>query len=376
MQNPTFSAPAALSLLAAALTSFGLLSPAIAQPSAAASAAAPSPSPSLTVQAIQPEASRWPQTLSATGGIAAWQEVVIGAELAGARILRLHAQVGDRVKKGQLLAELSPGTLQADLAALRAGLAEAEAQAREARANAERVRPLQGGEALSAQAIDQALAAEASAQARLASLKAQVQAGETRLGFTRIVASDDGLVTAREAVEGAIAQPGQELFRLQRQGRLEWRAEVPGAELEKLRAGQKVRVTPSGAAPVEGRVRVVAPKVDAATRNGLVYVDLPAAPNLRAGLFARGDFVLGEAPVLTLPQTAVLLRDGFAYVFRLDGQRVRQQKVGLGRRQGDRVEIREGLAAEARVVASGVGFLADNDIVRVANGQGAKPAAK
>ncbi|MBN8506569.1 MAG: efflux RND transporter periplasmic adaptor subunit [Burkholderiales bacterium] len=374
MQNPTFSAPAALSLLAAALTSFSLLSPAIAQPSAAASAAAPSPS--LTVQAIQPEASRWPQTLSATGGIAAWQEVVIGAELAGARILRLHAQVGDRVKKGQLLAELSPGTLQADLAALRAGLAEAEAQAREARANAERVRPLQGGEALSAQAIDQALAAEASAQARLASLKAQVQAGETRLGFTRIVASDDGLVTAREAVEGAIAQPGQELFRLQRQGRLEWRAEVPGAELEKLRAGQKVRVTPSGAAPVEGRVRVVAPKVDAATRNGLVYVDLPAAPNLRAGLFARGDFVLGEAPVLTLPQTAVLLRDGFAYVFRLDGQRVRQQKVGLGRRQGDRVEIREGLAAQARVVASGVGFLADNDIVRVANGQGAKPAAK
>jgi RND family efflux transporter MFP subunit len=273
--------------------------------------------------------------------------------------------VGDRVRKGQVLASLSAGTLAADLAATRASLLEAEASAKEARATAERMKPLAGSDAVSAQAIDQALAADASAQARVASLKARVQADELRLAFTRITASDDGVITARDAVEGALAQPGQELFRLQRQGRLEWRAEVPGAELEKLKPGQRVNVQPSGAPAVAGKVRVVAPRVDAQTRNGMVYVDLPAAQALRAGLFARGEFVLGESAVLTLPQTAVLLRDGFSYVFRIEGTKVRQQKVSVGRRQGDRVEVREGLQANAQVVASGVGFLADGDTVRL-----------
>ncbi|MDP1159794.1 hypothetical protein Q6257_30095, partial [Klebsiella variicola] len=80
----------------------------------------------------------------------------------------------------------------------------------------------------------------------------------------------------------------------------------------------------SGAPAVEGRVRRVEPAVDAPTRNALGYVDLKPGEALRAGLFARGDFVLGERPALTLPQTAVLLRDGFSYVCRLEGSQLRQ----------------------------------------------------
>jgi len=67
-----------------------------------------------------------------------------------------------------------------------------------------------------------------------------------------------------------------------------------------------------------------------------------------------------------VPQSAVLLRDGFAYVFRLDDQnKVAQTKVAVGQRMGDQIEIVSGLAADTRVVASGVGFLADGDLVRV-----------
>ncbi len=145
---------------------------------------------------------------------------------------------------------------------------------------------------------------------------------------------------------------------------------MPGPELAQLKAGQRVRVQPSGAPAVEGRIRRVAPQIDPQTRNGLIYVDLKAAEPLRAGLFARGDFVLGESAALTLPQSAVLLRDGFSYVFRIDGSKVRQTKVQVGRREADRVEVRSGLAAGAAVVESGVGFLADGDTVRVANGGG------
>jgi RND family efflux transporter MFP subunit len=352
---------AALTVALAAAFVIALSGPAEAQQAASAA-----PKPALTVKRVVAQQSTWPQTLSGTGSIAPWQEVVIGAEIGGQRLAALNVDVGDRVKKGQLLARLSPGTLEADLAASRAALLEAEASAREAGLTANRVKTLQGSEALSPQAIDQALAADAAAQARVAAAKARVQADQLRLSYTQVTAPDDGVISARIATPGALVQPGQELFRLQRGGRLEWRAEVPGAELAQLKTGQLVRVQPSGAPPVEGRVRRVAPQVDAQTRNGLVYVDLKGGESLRAGLFARGDFVLGDSAALSLPQSAVLLRDGFSYVFRIDGSKVRQTKVQVGRREGARVEVRSGLTAGAAVVESGVGFLADGDTVRVA----------
>lgn len=364
LRLPSLHSPrtAALSLALATALVATLPSPASAQAPAASSAT----KPALTVRQVLAQSSTWPQTLSATGSIAAWQEVVIGAEIGGQRLASLLVDVGDRVKKGQVLARLSPGTLETDLAASRAALLEAEATAREAHQSAERVKTLQGSEALSPQAIDQALAADAAAQARVAAARARVQADQLRLSYTQITAPDDGLINARLATPGALVQPGQELFRLQRQGRLEWRAEVPGPELARVKAGQAVRLQPSGAPATEGRVRRVAPQIDTQTRNGLVYVDLKPGEALRAGLFARGDFIFGESTALTLPQSAVLLRDGFSYVFRIDGSKVRQTKVQVGRREGDRVEVRAGLAAGTAVVESGVGFLADGDTVRVA----------
>jgi len=119
---------------------------------------------------------------------------------------------------------------------------------------------------------------------------------------------------------------------------------------------------------VGGRVRTIAPTVDAQTRNAIVYVDLPVtdASPARAGMFARGEFELGRSEALSLPQTAVVQRDGFSYVFRVEPSgRVAQTKIAVGRRVGDRVEVVEGLAPEARVVESGVGFLSDGDLVRV-----------
>jgi RND family efflux transporter MFP subunit len=265
-----------------------------------------------------------------------------------------------------VLAQLQSASVAADLAASRAGLLEAEATAREAVSTAARLKTLAGTDAVSAQQLEQAQAAAAGAEARAAAAKARVQADELRLSYTRIVAPVDGIVSSKEAVEGALPQAGQTLFSLIRDGRLEWRAEVPASELAQLQPGQKVRVLPAGGTqPLEGKVRVVAPTVDATTRLGRVLVDLGAGPGARAGMFARGDFVLGDANVLTVPQTALLLRDGFAFVFKLEGSKVRQVKVELGRRQGDRVEIRNGLKAADKVVAQGVGFLADGDTVRV-----------
>jgi RND family efflux transporter MFP subunit len=182
------------------------------------------------------------------------------------------------------------------------------------------------------------------------------------------------VISTRTATVGAVVPAGQELFRLVRKNRLEWRAEVTASELGRIRAQQSVTVLPASGGSVVGTVRRVGPVVDAQTRNALVYVDLPAGASVKAGMFARGEFQLGASAALTLPQQAVVVRDGFAYVFRLNGERVAQQKVKVGRRSADRIELIEGVSADTVVVATGAGFLNDGDLVQVA-GPSASPAA-
>ncbi len=351
-----------LTLMAAAALALGA--------HAADSAPAAPTRAALTVTVTQPQPAELSMTVTANGSIAAWQDASVGSEVAGLRLDSVRVNVGDVVRRGQLLASFATETVQADLAEARARVAEAEAAATEAAANAERARGLQASGALSAQQIDQYVTAERSAQARLEAQRAAAQVQQLRLKHTQVIAPDHGVISARNAAAsvGAVPAAGQELFRLIRQGRLEWRAEVQAGDLERLKPGMAVHVTLAGegGSTITGRLRMVAPTVDAQTRDGLVYVDLPAPGAARAGMFARGEFELGSRRALTLPQAAVKLRDGLNYVLQLDGEtKVREVKVTTGRRQGDRIEITGGLDAAARVVADGVGFLGDGDTVRV-----------
>jgi HlyD family secretion protein len=334
------------------------------------------PKPALTVTVTQPQSANLPVRVAANGNVAAWQEASVGTEANGLRLAQVLVNVGDVVKRGQVLATFAPDTVQADIAQMRAGLAEAEATLADAKANAQRARDLQPSGALSAQQINQYLTAERTAQARVEAQQAMAKVQQLRLSQTRVLAPDNGVISARSATVGAVLPAGQELFRMIRQGRLEWRAEVPAAELAAIKVGMSVVVMPpngtapgapsANAAPLKGTVRMVAPTVDPQTRNGLVYVDLPAPGAFKAGMFARGEFEVGSGQGLTLPQSAVLLRDGFSYVLRVGpDSKVAEAKVKVGRRVGDRVEIVDGLAADVRVVAAGGGFLGDGDTVRV-----------
>ncbi|MGY4831610.1 efflux RND transporter periplasmic adaptor subunit [Sphaerotilaceae bacterium SBD11-9] len=325
----------------------------------------------LTVSVTQPQRVKLPIKVSANGNIAAWQEASVGTEANGLRLAEVRANVGDVVKKGQVLAVFAADTVQADLAQAKAAVAEAEATLAEAAANAQRARELQPMGALSGQQINNYLTAERTAQARLDAQRAVARVQQLRLAQTQVVAPDAGVISARSATVGAVLPAGQELFRLIRQGRLEWRAEVPAADLVRVKAGAPASVvTVSGTAPVAGKVRMVAPTVDPQTRNGLVYVDLATSTRetseVKAGMYARGEFDIGASEALTLPQSAVVLRDGFSYVLKVGADsKVTQAKVGVGRRVGERIEITSGLAADAKVVSAGGGFLSDGDTVRV-----------
>ncbi len=329
--------------------------------------------PALSVTLVAPQSLDWPKVLPANGNVVAWQEAVIGAEISNYRITEVAVQVGDTVKKGQVLARIASDTVASELAEARAAVAELQASATEAKDNAARAAELREKGFYSSQLNTQYQTAQHTANARLAAGKARLLAAEVKMGKTTVLAPDGGIISARSATVGSLTQPGQELFRLIRGGRLEWRAEVPSAELANVRPGLSARLTGPGGESVDGTVRAVAPSVDPQTRNGLVYVDLPANSPIRAGMFARGEFRLAQSPALTLPQSAVVLREGFAYAFRLEGSdRVAQIKLELGRRQGDRVEVVTGLTPAARVVESGAGFLADGDVVKVVE-SAAKP---
>ena len=320
----------------------------------------------LTVTAVQPQSKALGLQLNANGNIAPWQEAIIGAEVNGLKLTEVRVNVGDVVKKGQVLATFSSDTARAELLQVQAGVAEAQATLAEAAANASRALSLKDTGALSDQQIAQYTTAESTARARVEAARANVAVVQVRLKNSQLAAPDNGVISARAATVGSVVGAGTELFRMIRQGRLEWRAEVTSTEVARIKPGTLATVVAASGTQVQGKVRMVAPTVDAQTRNAQVYVDVPAHPDLKAGMFARGTFAMGSSNAITLPQQALVLRDGFTYALRIDASnKVQQVKLQTGRRVGDAVEILQGTQAGERYVGTGAAFLADGDTVRV-----------
>ena len=335
--------------------------------SAPTPAAESSGKPVLSVSITQPKGLALTRTLEASGSITAWQEAVVSAEANGLQIEQVLVDVGDAVTKGQVLAKLRTLVLDAELAQAESLLAEAEANASEAQAQQERARTLQQQGFFSEAQLTQARTQYTAAMARVQSARATVELQRQRLAQATVRAPDQGLVSARVAKLGQVVAPGMELFRVIRQGRLEWRADVTAAELGQVKPGSPVQIQTTSGDTLQGTVRTVAPSVDPNTRNALVYVDIKRPlGNARPGMFARGAITVGQAQVITVPQSAVILRDGFSYVFTVnDDQRVSQRKVEVGSLQDSRIEVRSGLTLNAKVVSSGGAFLNDGDKVRV-----------
>jgi RND family efflux transporter MFP subunit len=333
---------------------------------APAAAEATEPKPSLTVTVQKPTRASLPISLQANGDISAWQEASVGAEVNGLRLASVNVNVGDVVRKGQVLAVFASETTRADSLQSKASVMQAEASYENAKADADRARSIQDTGALSRSQVAQYLTQEKVARAQWEAAKAGLEANEVRLGNTKVLAPDDGIISSRAATVGSVVAPGQELFRLVRQGRMEWRAEVTPSEVGRIRVGQKAQVTAATGLEISGQVRAIAPSANAQTRNILVFVDLPKHNDLKSGTFAKGRFDLGQSDALTVPSESVVVRDGNNYVFVIDDKnKASQRKVQTGRRVGERVEVLEGLKAEESVAVQGAGFLNEADLVKV-----------
>ena len=326
-------------------------------------AASGQPRAALTVTTATPRRMTWPDVVIAQGAIAPWEEASIGTQIGSYQLIEVRANVGDQVRRGQVLARLNAALLRAEEAQLLARHSQADA-------NDRRARGLQGVGGISDQEALQFATEARTASALLAAKRLELQ-------YTTIRAPDDGVISARSATTGAVVPAGQELFRMIRKNRLEWRGELTAQHLVVARHDQMVTLSLPGGGSARAKIRAFAPALDAASRLGIVYADILPGSRARAGMYANGAIAVGQSTALVVPAECVVIRDGRSYVMLLSkpGKRsdVALHAVTTGRRKHDQVEIAHGLTGTEQLVRRGAAFLDDGDVVDIADAGKARP---
>lgn len=361
-----------------------------APPETAAPAKAPQAISVTVVKAVRAELV---ETVQVNGTLVAREEILVGPEVEGLRVIEVLADEGDRVRKGQVLARLVSDTLEAQLAAneaqlaraaaaiaqAKSNIASAEARLVEARNAYERGKPLAKSGTISESTMDQRESAARTAEAALTAAqdalkvaeaeRAQIEAQRRELAWkksrTEVTAPADGIISRRLARVGGFAAGAQDaMFRIVAGGEVELDAEVPETQIARIRAGQPAEAVVSGVGEAKGAVRLVSQEIDRATRLGRVRISLGNSPALRVGAFGRGRIEVARSRGVTLPVSAVLYgADGpIAQVVR--DRRVVSTRVETGITAAGRVEITKGLAEGETVVARSGTFLRDGDLIR------------
>ncbi|MFW1762256.1 efflux RND transporter periplasmic adaptor subunit [Acinetobacter calcoaceticus] len=319
----------------------------------------------LSVQVVSPKTQIWENTISATGPIAAWQEIIVSPEISGYKIAQLYVDVGDHVKKGQLLLKLADDSLNADLRKQQANLRQNQVSLQQAVSNLKRAKIIGAGGALSDQQLEEYRINVESAQASVASAQADVDSTQLKRSQTQIYAIDNGVVSSKSAVLGNVVSSGTELYRMIRQGRLEWRPEVDAKQIDSIQIGQKVNLSLSNGQQLNGVVRSIGPALSNSTGRSSLYVSLNSG-NAHVGMFANGKISVGKSEANTIPQSALVMRDGRSYIYLVgQDQRVKSVVVETGRRVGQDVEILSALASNTHIVEKGGAFLSEGVKVKI-----------
>ncbi len=347
---------------------------------------------SVTVARVKPR--DFVETLAVSGSLIPREEILIGTEIEGLRVLEILVEEGAQVKKGQLLARLVVDTLDAQLAQnaaslarnaaaaaqARSTIAEAEARLTEAKNAMGRATTLKQAGHVSDATYDQRESAFKLAEAQLVASqdglkaaeaeRAQIEAQRRELSWRRsktdITAPADGVISQRRARIGStpIMAAQEPLFRMIAEGEIELEAEIPQAHMARLAIGQKARIAIPGNGVAEGMVRLIAPAIDKSTRLGVVRILLGKDPNLRIGTFARGEIVIASGTGLAVPRSAVLFGKSGSSVQVVENDTVATRPVTLGLSDADTVEIKSGVAEDTLVVAKSGTFLRNGDRVR------------
>lgn len=330
----------------------------------------------LAVEAQTPNSGLIQQTISADGSIEAKAVAKVGAKVNGVAIEKVLVDVGNRVKKGQVLAVFDTDGLSQQVVQAEADLAEAQASLTKASADVRRVVPLLKIDAVSQQEVDSYQTAEERAKAAVKSAKARLASQRLTLNNATVVAPVSGIISARAAEVGSVAN-GQSLFDIIVNGDLQWKAEIEPQQVSKIKMGTDVQVWLADGSKVNGTVSRIAPNTDQ-SRLISVYATLEPNSALRAGMYQSGEFLLGGKEEQTLPSSAIVTIDGYDYIMTLTEltahqdetmAKVVRKKVNLGETIGDKVVVLDPIPSDTLFVNQGGAFLNDGDWVTVVQNQ-------
>ena len=326
------------------------------------------PEPVTGVSLIVAQRSNVPDWLEAMGTVRAAQASQVASQMMGT-IVEIHAQEGDRVQSGQVLAIVDDSqpraAVQQSTAAATAAQKELDAADTElalADATLKRYQPLYEKGTVSPREFDEIKARRASTEAHREMARAkQVEAeaaltqARNSLGYTRIHAPFAGVVTEKKADVGTMASPGMPIFTIEDTGRCRLEATVDERDLGLVHMGQAVSVVLDAFTDSDfrGRIVQIVPAADPTSRGFLVKVELPIDARLRSGLFGRARISRGERSALLIPQTALVERGQLQGVYVIDANaEARLSYITLGQSTGQQVEVLSGIREGERIIAA------------------------
>lgn len=309
-----------------------------------------------------------PDVLEAVGTVRAAQTTDLASQITG-NIVEIRVQEGDRVHRGQVLAVIDDSAARAavdrstaaDLAAQQQ-VVEAGAELTLAESTLKRNEYLYEQRIVSQQVFDESKTRQETELARRDIAKAgQTQAhaalneAATLLGYTRIRAPFNGVVTRKKVDSGTLASPGMPILTVEDTRCYRLEVAVNENDVRYARIGERVPIVIEalGGGAVKGKVVQIIPAADPASRAFMVKIELPTDARLRSGVFGRTEFSRGQRQGLLIPRSAVVERGQLQGVFVLDQDKVANLRyVTLGKFSGSEIEVLSGLQRGERFVAN------------------------
>jgi HlyD family secretion protein len=321
---------------------------------------------SVTVAEVQPRDIQG--GLSASGVLVPREDTAIFPQLNGYPVAAVLADEGSVVKAGQPLARMDDTLLRAQLDQQTALLNQQTVAAERADAEAARVKGMDAKGVLSQEQIDTRRFAAMAAHAQARAQAAAVNDVKTREALLTVRAPYSGLVIERNVRTGDMSASSTPWFRIAKDGQIELAADVSEDSLDKMRLGVLVQVKLADGETVDGKVRLISPRVDAATKLGRVRISLPVRSDVRAGGFATATFLGLTRSALAVPETAVRYdADGAAVLVVGADNKLSRVAVTTGVRGGGYVELVNGPPAGSRLVAKAAAMLTPGDLIRPVN---------
>ena len=364
-RSPLLTARTSAVFLALALSAFGLS--ACGKGSSGKTkieGAATAPADMRSVRVIKVESRELTGGLVASGVLVSREEAAVGSELAGFRVARVLVEEGAVVAAGQPLVQLDDTLIQAQIEQQTALVAQQAVAARQSQLQADRVVGLQGQGVVSEEQLQQRQFQAESSRAALAAQTAILNDFKTRQARMTIRAPVSGRVLERTVRPGDISGGGT-YFRIARDNLVELDAEVPERSLSTVQIGDGAEVTLPSGKVVQGKVRLISPRIDAQSRLGRIRVLLPVSNDLRPGGYAQAAFNSATRKATVVPEAAIRFdAEGASVMVVGEGNRVQQVKIKAGQRSDGYVELLEGPPVGATVVKGAGSFVMSGDVVK------------